>query len=170
MPSYTFLGAATSTANPITPTPTVTPLAGEARMGSALPYPTLELWRQSIMAKGPKASAIKDLLPREHIRTITSFAHDAELAPIFHAIADTPLSLPKTRYPWRRPVLDVDADLAPVLQLWPAAMRELRSTGLPSQHCDLIELRVGGAAAASRANRIPGLCAAVYLACLVTHA
>lgn len=164
MPTYTFIGGGSSTTSIYYDGAyaLATPLKGELRLGSPLKYPILELWRRAALEMCTEGIPTEN--PRTRQRIVIVFAHEAGLAPMFFDLAKTTAAGLGGKYALKRRVALVDDDLRAMFALCEPAMNELASAGVPAQFREMLRARV---ISASKLDRTPGLCAAVYLACLL---
>lgn len=134
-------------------------VAGEKRLYSPFPYPTLEIWRRHALV----ASASIFELPTQ-CRTTVLFAHEADLGTMFFELTKVDPAILEGHYNFKKKAILADKELAAILTVKEEALKELKQQGVPNQHTDLIQSRVDSNVFA---HRVAGICAAVYLTALL---
>lgn len=137
-----------------------TPLIrGETRMYAEFPYPTLEIWRRSVLA----ATSSLFELPTQ-CRTAVLFAHEADMKTVFFEITKTDPALLAGNYNFKKKAVLADKELTTAREQTLLAIKELNQQNIPEQYVTLMQQRVESAAFA---HRVAGMCAAVYLTALI---
>jgi hypothetical protein len=139
-------------------------LYGEIRLRTGFPYPTLDAWRSAGMqaTAATPTTGSSDLGTRG--RTLIIFAHEVDMSAIFYELAAPNTALLAGYYVDKVNAKIAEESLSTVLTSKSAAMRELRTQGVPEQYVDLIRSRLESPAFN---HRVAGLCAAVYLTSII---
>jgi hypothetical protein len=134
-------------------------LQGEHRLYTAFPYPTLERWRQNVLA----ATATLFELPTQ-CRTAVLFAHEADMGTVFFELTQEDPDTLLGYYNFKKKADLADRELTTPHTLKTQALQELYQQRIPEQYITLIQQRLDSAAFGPR---VTGMCAAVYLTALL---
>lgn len=141
-------------------------LYAEVRLRKDFPYPTLEAWRRSALQFTATPTPTGTSAIGTQARTTLLYAHEADLGPIFYELVGTSPTDLEGYYVDKRKAVEVDRLTSTVRQLQAAAIREMVQLKVPEQVITLLTDRL---TSPSFNHRVPGMCAAVYLAAILLY-